>query len=81
MINCLGPEHNTVSQVRLEPVALRPYATLTNLSKIYLVMCKIFTDVGSLKKLYHVCPPVRKIIHELKLVDYLHGQADKPWYN
>ena len=25
--------------------------------------------------------PVRKIIHELKLVDYLHVQADKPWKN
>ena len=25
------------------------------------------------------CPPVRKIIHLLKLVDYL--QADNPWYN
>ena len=28
-----------------------------------------------------VCPPVREIIHSLKLVDYLHVQADKPWYN
>ena len=27
------------------------------------------------------CPPVRKIIHSLKLVDYLHVQADNPWYN
>ena len=31
--------------------------------------------------LYHVCPPVRKIMHSLKLVDYLHVQADNPWYN
>ena len=31
--------------------------------------------------LYHVCPPVRKIIHELKLMDYLHVQPDNPWYN
>ena len=30
---------------------------------------------------YHVCPPLRKIIHSLKLVDYLHVQADNPWYN
>ena len=28
-----------------------------------------------------VCPPVQEIIHSLKLVDYLHIQADKPWYN
>ena len=27
--------------------------------------------------MYHVCPPVLKIIHSLKLVDYLHVQADK----
>ena len=26
------------------------------------------------------CPPVRKIIHSIKLVDYLHVQADNPWY-
>ena len=26
-----------------------------------------------------VCPPVREIIHSLKLVDYLLVQADKPW--
>ena len=44
-------------------------------------MCKVYTDVGGLKKLYHVCQPVRKIIHSLKLVNYLHVQADNPWYN
>ena len=38
------------------------------------MMCKVYTDVGGVK--YHVCPPVRKIIHVLKLVDYLHVQAD-----
>ena len=27
------------------------------------------------------CPPVRKIIHSLRLVDYFHVQADNPWYN
>ena len=47
----------------------------------YLVMCKVYTDVGGIKQLYHVCPPVRKIIHSLKLVDYLNVQADNPWYN
>ena len=44
-------------------------------------MCKVYTNVGGIKELYHVCPPVRKIIHSLKLVDYLHVQADNPWYN
>ena len=57
------------------------YTTLTNFSTIKLVLCKVYTDVGGIKKLYHVCPPVRKIIHSLKLVDYLHVQADNPWYN
>ena len=46
----------------------------------YLMMCKVYTDVGDMKQLYHVCPPVRKIIHSLKLVDYLHVQADNSWY-
>ena len=27
-----------------------------------------------------VCPPIREIIHSLKLVDYLLVQADRPWY-
>ena len=33
-------------------------------------MCKVYTDVGGIKQLYRVCPPVRKLIHWLKLVDY-----------
>ena len=44
-------------------------------------MCKVYTDVGCINELYHVCPRVRKIIHSLKLVDYLLVQADNPWYN
>ena len=44
-------------------------------------MCKVYTDVGGIRYLYHVCPPVRKIILSLKLVDYLHVQVDNPWYN
>ena len=32
-------------------------------------MCKVYTDVGGIKYLYHV---------PLKLVDYLHVQTDKP---
>ena len=44
-------------------------------------MCKVYTDVCGIKWLYHVCPPVRKIILTLKLVDYLNVQADNPWYN
>ena len=47
----------------------------------YHLMCKVYTDVGGIKYLYHVCPPVRKIMHSLKLVDYLNVQADNPWYN
>ena len=44
-------------------------------------MCKVYTYVGGIKYLYHVCPPVRKIIHSLTLVDSLQVQADNPWYN
>ena len=45
------------------------------------MMCKVYTDVGGIKYLYHVCPHVRKIINSLKLEDYLHVQTDNPWYN
>ena len=47
----------------------------------HLLMCKVYTDIGGIKLLYSICPPVRKIIHSLKLVDYLHVQANNPWYN
>ena len=57
------------------------YTTLTNFSTKHLVMCEVYTDVGGILQLYHVCPPVRKIIHSLKLVVYLHVQADNPWYS
>ena len=57
------------------------YTTFTNFSIIYLVICKVYSDVGGMKSLNHVCPHVRKIIHSLKLVDYLHVQVDSPWYN
>ena len=48
------------------------YTTLTNISTNYLVMCKVYTDVGGIKTLYYVClhVPVCTIIHSLKLVDY-----------
>ena len=40
------------------------------------MMCKVYTDLGGIN---YVCPPVCKIIHSLKLVDYLHVQVDNPW--
>ena len=46
------------------------------------MVCKLYNDVGGgINKLYHVCLPVRKIIHSLKLLDYLHVQVVNPWYN
>ena len=72
LLNCMW-DNNLQSNVVF-------YTTLTNFSTIYLVMCKVYTDVGGII-LYHVCPPERKIIHSLKLVDYLHVQVDNPWYN
>ena len=44
-----------------------------NLSKVY--MC---TDEGATNRNTMVCSPIQEIIHELKLVDYLLVQADKP---
>ena len=46
-------------------------------------MCKVYTDVDgtSIKKLFNVRPTLRKIIYSLKLVDYLHVQADNQWYS
>ena len=44
-------------------------------------MRKVYTVVSGIKQLYLVWPPVHKIIHSLKLVDYLQVQADNPWYN
>ena len=55
--------------------------TLTNFSTNYLVMCEVCTDIGGIKLLYHGCPPVRELIHSLKLVNHLQIQADKTWYN
>ena len=46
---------------------------------MYLVMIKVFTDIGGIELLHHFCLPIGKIIYSLnKLVDYLHVQA---WYN
>ena len=44
-------------------------------------MCKVYSDVGGIKQLYDVYPPVRKITNPLKPLDYLHVHADDPWYN
>ena len=44
-------------------------------------MCKDYTDVGGIKQLYHTCIPVHKIIDSLKVLEYLHIQADNPQYN
>ena len=80
-------KHYTVKYAQITPKEmLQPFwgkllYHFTNLSTNYLVKCKVYTDVGGIKQLYHFCPPVREIIHSLKLVDYLHVQADKPLYN
>ena len=46
-------------QTKFKPI-FDYYTTLMNVSTNYLVMCNVYTDVGGIKKLYHVCPPVRK---------------------
>ena len=67
--------------IRSSLLTKRNKTTLTNFSTKYLVMCKVYTYIGGIKYLYNVCPPVRKTIHSLKFVDYLHVQADNPWFN
>ena len=65
----------------LHYVFKRFYTTLTNFSTKYLVMCKVYTDVGDIKSIYHVYPPVCKTIHSVKIMGSLHVQADNPLYN
>ena len=65
----------------LLPINILTYTTFTIFSMKYLIMRKVYNDVGGIKITYHVCPPVRKIIHSLKLVDYLYVQTDNSWYN
>ena len=57
------------------------YTTLTNFITKYHVMFKVYTDIGDVKELFHVFSPVHMIVHSLRLVDYLHAQADNPCYN
>ena len=57
------------------------YTTLTNFGIKYIIRYKVYTDVGGIKYYTIVLPPVREIMHLLKLADYLHVQADKPWCN
>ena len=45
---CLGQGRKIVSQMRLEPVVIRSYTTLTNLNTKYLEMGKVYTDVGGI---------------------------------
>ena len=47
------------------------YTTFTNFSTKYHVMCKVYTDKGGIKS-------YTMFVH---LVDYLHVQAENPWYN
>ena len=56
----------------------KKYTTLTDFFTKYFMMCKVYNGVGGIKKLYHVWPPIRKIILSLKLVDYLYVQAGNP---
>ena len=55
--------HDITSRSDKTPCLKIDYTTFTNFSMKYLVMCKVYTDIRGIKQLYHVCPPVRKIIH------------------
>ena len=78
---CFNADYHTYIPIPYKGLFLRNYTTFTNFSTKYLVLRKVYTDLGGIQYLYLVCQPVRKIIHWLKLVDYLHVQADNPLYN
>ena len=44
------------------------------------MLSNVYTGEGGTTYYTSVCPPVREIIKELKLVDYLLVQADKRLY-
>ena len=49
-----------------------------NFTTIYFILRMVYTYKGGKNSHNMVCLHLREIIHELKLVDYLHIQADKP---
>ena len=53
---------------------------IANFSTKYFQLGKVYTAEGGIIVI-PFCPPVREIIHSLKLADYLLVQANKPWYN
>ena len=44
-------------------------------------MCKVYTDEGGIKLLYHGLSACTGDNPLTKAPDYLHVQADKPWYD
>ena len=58
-----------------------PLPEIAIFSTKYVILNEAYTDEGRIKSYTMICPPVREIIHSLKLADYLIDQADKPWYN
>ena len=58
------------------------FTTLTNFSTKYRVMCKVYTDFGGIKQLYHGLPACRTGDNPRALANGLSPvQADKLWYN
>ena len=68
-------------QIQILSWYIQVYTTLNTLAQ-NILWCARSTLMYAIlkKKLYHFGPPVLKIIHSLKLVDYLHVQADNQWY-
>ena len=73
-----------------------PLPDIANYSTKYLILSKVYTSESGMKiviprftrlyeknplAMYHALLSVREIIHELKLVNYILVQADKPWCN
>ena len=47
----------------------------------YLAMLKVHMHAGEIRKLLYGCVYLRKIIHSLKLVDYILVHTHKPYNN
>ena len=79
--NCSGVQGNLIWMPGIGKGGIKliipPLPTLAqNIS-----LCARSTLMLVVKNSCHVCPPPCKIIHSLNIVDYLHVQADNPWYN
>ena len=71
------PVHLKKTYEREKKLVESAFARNRNFRTKYFILSKFYTDEGGIKCFTTVCLPDREIIHSLKLVDNLLGQADK----